>query len=334
MKHRKLGSTGPTVSAIGLGCMGMSDAYGPTDRSESIATIQAALHDGVTLIDTGDFYASGLNELLIAEALNGIARDRYQLSVKFGGVRDPAGGWGPMDGRPEVVRNYLAYSLRRLNVDHIDIYRVGGLDRSVPIEDTIGALADCVQKGWIRHIGLSEVGEDTIRRAAAVHPVADLQIEYSLLSRGIEDRILPTCRELGIAITAYGVLCRGLLSGHWHPNGTTDFRSISPRFQGDNLAANLQLVEQLARVASTKGVTTTQLAIAWALAQGEDIIPIVGARRRERLAEALGSLDVTLSEDDLVSIERAIPKGAAKGARYPEAMLEHLDSERNGSAVS
>jgi aryl-alcohol dehydrogenase-like predicted oxidoreductase len=237
-----------------------------------------------------------------------------------------------MDGRPEVVRNYLAYSLRRLNVDHIDIYRVGGLDKSVSIEDTMGVLADCVQKGWIRHIGLSEVGEDTIRRAAAVHPVADLQIEYSLLSRGIEDRILPACRELGIAITAYGVLSRGLLSGHWRPNGTTDFRSMSPRFQGDNLTANLKLVEKLAQVAATKGVTTTQLAVAWALAQGEDIIPIVGARRRESLAEALGSLDATLSDGDLASIERAIPKGAAKGARYPEAMLEHLDSERNKSA--
>jgi aryl-alcohol dehydrogenase-like predicted oxidoreductase len=330
MKHRKLGSAGPLVSAIGLGCMGMSDAYGPADRTESIATIRAALDEGITLIDTGDFYASGRNEMLIAEALNGVARERYQLSVKFGGLRDPAGGWGPMDGRPEAVRNYLAYSLRRLNVDHIDIYRMARLDKSVPIEDTMGVLADCVQKGWIRHIGLSEVGADTIRRAAAVHPVADLQIEYSLLSRGIEDAILPTCRELGIAITAYGVLCRGLLCGHWRPNGTSDFRSMTPRFQGDNLTANLKLVGQLAQVAAKNGVTTTQLALAWVLAQGEDIIPIVGARRCDRLSEALGSLDVTLSGGVLASIERAIPKGAAKGARYPDAMMQRLDSERTG----
>ena len=332
MEHRKLGLAGPAVSAIGLGCMGMSDAYGPADRAESIATIRSALDAGVTLFDTADFYGSGDNEMLIAEALRGVARERYQLSVKFGSLRDADGGWGPLDGRPEQVKNFLAYSLRRLGVDHIDIYRIARLDTAVPIEDTVGALADCVRKGWIRHIGLSEVGEDTLRRAAAIHPVSDLQIEYSLMSSGIEEGILPTCRELGIAITAYGVLSRGLLSGHWRPNGKTDFRAMSPRFQGEDLVANLALVERLSALAVTKGVTASQLTIAWILAQGKDIVPVVGARQRERLAEALGSLAVTLSADEVAAIDRAVPKGAAKGARYPEAMLRRLDSERAKTA--
>jgi pyridoxine 4-dehydrogenase len=309
--------------------MGMSDAYGPSDRTESIATIRAALDEGVTLVDTGDFYASGHNEMLIAEALNGVSRESFQLSVKFGSLRDPDGGWGPTDARPEAIRNYLAYSLRRLNVEYIDIYRLARLDKSVAIEDTMGALADCVDRGWIRHIGLSEVSADTIRRAAKIHPVADLQIEYSLLSRGIESTILPTCRELGIGVTAYGVLCRGLLSGHWRPNGASDFRSVTPRFQGANLTANLQLVEKLAQLATQNGVTTAQLAIAWVLAQGEDIIPIVGARQRDRLNEALGSLNMKLADAVLASIEHAIPKGAAQGDRYPETMMQRLDSERD-----
>jgi len=327
MEKRNLGTNGPTVSAVSLGCMGMSDAYGPSDRSDAIATINSALDNGITLLDTGDFYGSGDNEMLIAEAVKGRPRDGYQLSVKFGGLRDPAGGWGPMDGRPEGIKNYLAYSLRRLNVDYIDIYRVGGLDPSVPIEDAMGVLADCIEKGWIRSIGLSEVGPETIRRAASVHPVADVQLEYSLFSRGVEDRILPICRELGISVTAYGVLSRGLLSGSLS-TGDTDFRSIAPRFQGDNLAANLQLVESLKTVAERLGSSTTQLAIAWVLAQGEDIVPVVGARKPGHLTDVLASCDLKLTKDDIAAVETAIPKNAVRGSRYPDAFLAHLDSER------
>jgi pyridoxine 4-dehydrogenase len=302
-------------------------AGGGNGRPEAIATIKRALDNGITLLDTGDFYGSGDNEMLIAEAVKGRPRDGYQLSVKFGGLRDPAGGWGPMDGRPAGIRNYLAYSLRRLKVDCIDIYRVGGIDPSVPIEDTMGVLADCVEKGWIRHIGLSEVGPETIRRAASVHPVADVQIEYSLFSRGVEDRILPACRELGIAVTAYGVLSRGLLSGS-RSTGATDFRSIAPRFQGDNLATNLELVENLKNVADRIGSTTTQLAIAWVLARGKDIVPVVGARKPSHLTEVLAACSLNLTADDIVAVEAAIPKNAVRGSRYPDAFLAHLDSER------
>ncbi len=330
MQKRKLGFDGPIVSAIALGCMGMSDGYGPADRSEATATIHAAIDAGVTLLDTGDFYGSGHNEMLVAEALKGRPRDSYQLSVKFGGLRDPAGGWGPMDGRTEAIKNYLAYSLRRLCVDHIDIYRVGGIDPLVPIEDTMEVLADCVRKGWIRHIGLSEVNPDTIRRATAVHPVVDVQMEYSLVSRGIEDRILPACRDLGIAVTAYGVLSRGLLSGS-RPNGQHDFRAIAPRFQGENLAANLELVEKLRSVADNIGSTTTQLAIAWVMSQGEDIVPIIGARRRGQLSEALAAPTLKLSAADISAIESAVPRDAVRGSRYPDAFLTHLDSERHVS---
>ncbi len=278
MDVRQLGKSGPAVSAIGLGCMGMSDGYDPADRAESIATLHAALDEGITLFDTGDFYGSGHNEMLLAEAFTGISRHRYQLSVKFGGLRDPDGSWGPMDGRPEVIRNNLAYSLRRLQVDSINIYRVGGLDQRVPIEDTVGVLAGCVQKGWIQHIALSEVGVETVRRARAVYPITDVQIEYSLLSRGIESAILPTCREFGIGITAYGILSRGLLSGS-RLNGSTDYRAYMPRFQGDNLQANLAVVDRLRFIATARGATAKQVAIAWVLAQGADIIPLIGARR-------------------------------------------------------
>jgi pyridoxine 4-dehydrogenase len=327
MKTRRLGKTGPAVSMIALGCMGMSDGYGPTDRTESIATLHAALDAGVTLFDTGDFYGSGHNEMLLAEAFAGIPRDHYRLSVKFGGLRDPEGNWGAMDGRPDSIKNYLAYSLKRLRVDFIDVYRAGGLDGAVPIEEMVGALAECVQKGWIRHIALSEVGAETIRRASAVHPIADVQLEYSLLSRGIESAILPACRELGIGITAYGVLSRGLLSGSQF-NGNTDFRAFMPRFQGDNLQANLALVNKLRSLAAAKEATTTQLAIAWVLAQGAEIVPVIGARRRQQLNEALGSAKINLTRADLEAIEAAIPKNAAQGARYPDAMLARLDSER------
>lgn len=333
MEMHALGATGPEVSALALGCMGMSPIYGPADRATSIATIHAALDAGVNLIDTGDFYGMGHNEMLIGEALKGVARDRYLLSVKFGALRDPAGTFVGYDNRPKAIRNFIAYSLQRLGVDHIDIYRPSRLDPDVPIEETIGAIADLVKEGYVRHIGLSEMGADTIRRAAAVHPIVDLQIEYSLLSRGIEDAILPTVRELGIAVTAYGVLSRGLISGHFRPDTLQpgDYRMGSPRFQPGNVDANLALVDALRSVADAKGVSVAQIAIAWVAAQGKDIIPVIGARRPDRLDEALGSMAVRLSAADLAAIEAAVPAGAASGDRYPAMQMAHLDSEATGS---
>jgi aryl-alcohol dehydrogenase-like predicted oxidoreductase len=330
MQHRKLGTKGPDVSVLGLGCMAMSGMYGPADRAESIATIHAALDTGITLLDTGDFYGMGHNELLIREALAGRNRDNALTSVKFGALRDPAQGWWGYDSRPAAVKNFLAYSLQRLGADHIDIYRPARLDPAVPIEETIGAIGDMIKAGYVRYIGLSEVGAATIRRAHAVHPISDLQIEYSLISRGIEDDILPTCRELGIGITAYGVLSRGLISGHWSPdrNETGDFRKLSPRFQGGNLDINLALVEKLRGIAKDVGASVAQVAIAWVLAQGSDIIPLIGARRRDRLTEALGALEVSLTPAHLAALAKAIPVGAAAGARYPEAQLAHMDSEK------
>src|SRR5258705_3062210 len=318
MNHRKLGATGPKVSVIGLGCMGMSDFYGPADRGESIATIHAALDAGITLLDTGDFYGVGHNELLIRDALSGRSRDTIQISVKFGGLRDPARGFIGMDCRPVAVKNFLSYSLQRLGADHVDIYRPAQLDPAVPIEDTVGAIAEMVKAGYVKHIGLSEVGSDTLRRAHAVHPIADLQIEYSLIARGIEDDILSTCRELGIGITAYGVLARGLISGHWSKDrsGAQDFRAMSPRFQGANLTSNLALVESLRAIADDLGVSVAQVAIAWVAAQGSDIVPLVGARRRDRLTEALGALDVKLTPAHLANLAKAFPPGAAAGGRY------------------
>ena len=328
MEHRTLGMAGPRVSALGLGCMGMSDLYGPADRAESLATLHAALDAGVTLLDTGDFYGMGHNELLIAEALR-VRRRNVVLSVKFGALRGPDGAWLGVDGRPAAVKAFAAYSLRRLGAEVIDIYRPARLDPAVPVEETVGAIADLVQAGYVRHIGLSEVGAETLRRAASVHPIADLQIEYSLLSRGIEAEILPACRALGIGVTAYGVLSRGLLGGHWQgPAAAGDFRGHSPRFQGENLARNLALVEALRGVAAARGATVAQVAIAWALSRGTDIVPLVGARRRDRLAESLGALGLQLSEHDLAAIEVAVPSGAAAGARYAEAQMASLDSER------
>ncbi|MFF2074070.1 aldo/keto reductase [Kitasatospora sp. NPDC058162] len=329
--QRPLGASGPVTSALGLGCMGMSDLYGPADEAESIATIHAALDAGVTLLDTGDFYGMGHNELLIHEALRGRDRDGVQISVKFGAQRGPDGQWLGYDTSPAATKTALTYTLRRLRTDHIDVYRPARLDPKVPIEETVGAIADLVKDGYVRHIGLSEVGADTLRRAAAVHPISDLQIEYSLLSRSIEAAVLPTARELGIGITAYGVLSRGLLSGHWNPDrplAGADFRTHSPRFQGDNLAHNLALVEALRAVADTKGASVAQIAIAWVASRGEDVVTLVGARRRDRLAEALGSLDVTLTPDDLAAIEAAVPAGAAAGDRYAAAQMARLDSER------
>ncbi|MGI5198182.1 aldo/keto reductase [Streptomyces sp. CA-288835] len=334
MQTRPLGTTGPQVSALGLGCMGMSALYGEADRAESIATIHAALEAGVTLLDTGDFYGMGHNEMLIGEALRTAPaswREQALTSVKFGALRDPDGGWVGYDGRPAAVKNFAAYSLQRLGVEHIDVYRIARLDPDVPIEETVGAIAELVEKGYVRHIGLSEVGAETIRRAAATAPIADLQIEYSLISRGIEDKVLPVTRELGIGITAYGVLSRGLISGHFTADrqlAPNDFRSFSPRFQGENLQHNLGLVEALRKIAEQKGVSVAQIAIAWVLSRGEDIVPLIGARRRDRLTEALGALDVTLDAADLAAIEDAVPADAVAGARYPEQQMAHLDSER------
>ena len=332
MNTRRLGTSGPEVSAIGLGCMGMSDLYGPADRAESIATIRAALDAGVTLLDTGDFYGMGHNEMLIGEALVGRRRDDVRLSVKFGALRDPGRGWHGVDGRPAAVRNFLAYTLRRLRVDHVDIYRPARLDPAVPIEDTVGAIADLVSAGWVRHIGLSEVGVATLRRAHAVHPIADLQIEYSLVSRGIEDAILPAARALGVGITAYGVLSRGLISGHWTKERAVerDFRAACPRFQEANLSRNLARVEALRDVARRLGATVAQVAIAWVAAQGADIVPLVGARSRDQLAESLGALALRLTPADIDALSRAVPKGSASGDRYPAAQLAHMDSERAG----
>jgi aryl-alcohol dehydrogenase-like predicted oxidoreductase len=329
MQYRKLGKSGPEVSALGLGCMGMSGMYGPSDRTESICTIHAALDAGVTLLDTGDFYGMGHNELLIREALAG-RRGKVLLSVKFGALCDPAHGWLGYDARPVAVKSFLAYSLQRLGVDHIDIYRPARLDPAVPIEDTVGAIADAVRAGWVRYVGLSEVGAQTLRRAQAVHPICDLQIEYSLMSRGIEQEILPTCRELGIAITAYGVLSRGLISGSWSPGRASpgDFRARAPRFQGENLKRNLALVEQLRVAAQQLGASVAQVAIAWAAAQGPDIIPVIGSRSRAQLNEALAAMDLTLSAQDLGALAQAVPADAVAGERYPAAQLQHMDSEK------
>ncbi len=333
MIRRSLSADGPQVSALGLGCMGMSDFYGPADEAESIATIRTALDAGITLLDTGDYYAMGHNELLIRDALRGHDREQVVLSVKFGLMRGPDGRIVGNDLRPAAVKNFLAYTLRRLGTDYVDVYRPGRVFPDVPIEDTVGAIAELVQAGYVRHIGLSEVGAETIRRAHAVHPISDLQIEYSLLSRGIEDEILPTCRQLGIGVTAYGVLSRGLLSGHWSKKRADtlaphDFRASAPRFTGENLERNLALVDTLRALAETKTATVAQIAIAWALSRGDDIVSLVGARTRERLTEALGALDLELTDDDLAKIEQAIPADAAAGDRYQFEQMAILDSER------
>ncbi|MGW5380572.1 aldo/keto reductase [Nocardia sp. NPDC003999] len=327
----RLGATGPTVSRIGLGAMSMSGAYGTTDDAESTATIHAALDSGVNLIDTGDFYGAGHNEMLIGKAIAERPREDVVLSVKFGALRGPDGGFVGMDNRPAALRNFLAYSLQRLGVDHIDIYRPARLDPDVPIEDTVGAIGELIEAGYVRHVGLSEVGPETIRRAAAVHPIVDLQIEYSLISRGIEERILPVCRELGIGVTAYGVLSRGLLSDAIQPGATfdpTDFRAHSPRFQGENLDRNLELVRALNEIAARKDASVAQLAIAWALTRGADIVPLIGTRRRGRWAEAVRALDLSLTDEELSTIESAVPADRVAGERYATAQMAMLDSER------
>ena len=331
MNVRQLGTDGPAVSALGLGCMGMSGMYGPADRSESIATIHAAFDAGVNLLDTGDFYGMGHNELLIAQAIRERPREDFLLSVKFGAQRGPDGAWVGYDASPPAVKTALAHSLTRLGVDHIDVYRPARLDPDVPIEETVGAIAELVQGGYVRHIGLSEVGPQTIRRAVATHPICDLQIEYSLISRGIEAGILPACRELGVAVTAYGVLSRGLISGHFSADrelAGNDFRAHAPRFSGPNRARNLALVDALRTLAQSTGATVAQVAIAWVLSRGQDIVALVGARTREQLHEALGALELELAADDIAGLERAIPPDAAVGERYPAQQMAVLDSER------
>lgn len=325
-----LGDTGPRVSRIGLGAMGMSGMYGASDDRESVATVHAAIDAGINLIDTGDFYGAGHNEMLIGKAIAERAREDVVLSVKFGALRGPGGTWGGFDGRPAALRNFLTYTLTRLGVDHIDIYRPARLDPEVPVEDTVGAIGELVEAGYVRHIGLSEINADTLRRAAAVHPIADLQIEYSLISRGIEKEILPVARQLGTGITAYGVLSRGLLSDTFRNSGPAtagDFRAHSPRFQGENLTRNLRLVEALADIAATKQVSVAQLAIAWALSRGEDIVPVIGARSRTRLDETLGALAISLTPDELAVIEAAAPADAVAGERYAAEQMAMLDSE-------
>jgi aryl-alcohol dehydrogenase-like predicted oxidoreductase len=322
---RRLGASGPSVFPLALGCMGMSGLYGPADETESVATIHAALDRGVTLLDTGDYYGAGHNELLIGRALKD-RRDKALLSVKFGALRAPEGGWLGMDGRPAAVKNFIGYTLTRLGVDHIDIYRPGRLDPTVPIEETVGAIADLVKAGYVRHIGLSEVGAETVRRASAVHPISDLQIEYSLISRGPEAKIFPALAECGVGVTAYGVLSRGLLSGS--KLGARDLRGGLPRFTAENRQRNRRLVETLQKLAAERHVTGSQLAIAWVLAKGRQILPVIGARTRAQLEESLGALAVELAPEEIAAIEASIPPSAVAGTRYDERQMKILDSER------
>jgi aryl-alcohol dehydrogenase-like predicted oxidoreductase len=325
-QNRKLGATGPKVFPLGLGCMGMSGIYGPTDDAESIATIHAAIDAGVNLLDTGDFYGMGHNEMLIARALH-FGRDEILLSVKFGAQRAPSGAWIGYDARPAAVKTALAYSLKRLGTDYIDIYRPARLDPAVPIEDTVGAIAEMVRAGYVRHIGLSEMGAETIRRAAAVHPIVDLQIEYALISRGPEAKVFPVLQELGIAATTYGTLSRGLLTGAQF-GAKGDMRAFLPRFKGDNFTRNQQLVARVREMAHSKGVTQAQLAVAWALAKQSFIVPLIGARTRMQLAESLAALEVRLSREEIAEIEAAVPAEAVAGTRYGADQMQHLDSEK------
>jgi aryl-alcohol dehydrogenase-like predicted oxidoreductase len=334
---RRLGRNGPSVSAIGLGCMGMSGVYGAADEKESIATVHAALESGITMLDTADFYGMGHNELLLQKALVGRPRDSYFLAVKFGAMRAPQGNFVGVDARPAAVKNFLAYTLKRLGVDHVDLYQAARVDPNVPVEDTIGAIADMVKGGYVRHIGLSESSSETIRRAHAVHRIAALQIEYAIVSRSVEADILPTLRELGISLVAYGVFSRGLLTGH-APNPASaaqgDIRAHFPRFQGENLQANQTLIGRLRSIAQQKGISVAQLAVGWVLSRGKDIIPLVGARRRDQLTEALRALEVSLSPQELAAIEKAAPIGSVAGDRYGAEQMAVLDSERSAPKSS
>jgi aryl-alcohol dehydrogenase-like predicted oxidoreductase len=324
MQMRQLGRSGPEVSTIGLGCMGMSWAYGPADESESLATIHEAIDSGVTLLDTGDFYGMGHNELLLRKALEG-RRDKVFVGVKFGPQRSPRGAFVGMDARPASVKNFLAYTLQRLGTDYVDLYQPARVDRSVPIEDTVGAIAEMVESGYVRHVGLSEASAQTIRKAHAVYPVSALQIEYSVISRDIESEVLPTVRELGISITAYGVLSRGLLAGSTGSTSKADIRSHFPRFAGENLETNLKLVEVLRGLAQDKGVSVSQLCIAWVLSRGQEIVPLVGARTRGQLRDVLGALNVQLSAEDVKRMEAEVPPSAVAGTRYHAEQMAMLN---------
>lgn len=329
MTRRRLGLAGPEVFPLGLGCMGMSGMYGAADETESIATIHAALDRGINLLDTGDFCGMGHNEMLLRRALEG-RRDQVVLSVKFGSMRAPDGSWIGFDSRPAAVKNFCAYSLQRLGTSFIDIYRPSRLDPTVPIEETIGAIADLVKAGYVRAIGLSEAGPQTIRRAHAVHPIADRQIEYAIITRTLEKQILPTLRELGIGVTAYGVLSRGLLSGS-QPQGQGDLRAHLPRFTGTNYQHNSQLVDALGSIARHKQITPAQLAVAWVLAQGKDIVPFAGARTRKQLDETLGALTVELTPQDVSAIDCAFAEHPIAGTRYGAPQMKGLDSEQADS---
>ena len=327
---RQLGTTGPTVFPLGLGCMGMSGMYGATDDAQSLRAIHAALDGGVMLLDTGDFYGAGHNEMLIGRALRERgpkAREGVVLSVKFGAMRSPSGAWIGFDGRPPAVKNFLGYSLKRLGVDYVDIYRPARLDDEVPVEETVGAIAEMIKQGYARHAGLSEVGVETARRAQTVVSISDVQLEYGLATRGMEARVLPGLRELGIGTTAYGVLSRGLLSGAV-PTEKSDLRRFLPRFTGANGEANRALVDALGTVAKKRGVTTVQLAIAWAVTRGDDIVPILGSRTVGQVNEALSALAIDLSDVDLSAIEQALPPEKILGTRYDKIAMTHLDSER------
>jgi aryl-alcohol dehydrogenase-like predicted oxidoreductase len=324
MEKRRLGKNGPEVSAIALGCMGMSGMYGEADEQESIATIHAAIDAGINLLDTGDFYGMGHNEMLIGRAIRD-RRDKVLLSVKYGALRGPDGSWAGYDSRPAATKNFLAYSLNRLGVDHVDIYRPARLDPSLPIEETVGGIVKMIEAGFVRHLGLSEMSAETVRRANAVHPVSDLQIEYAVITRNAEEKIFPTLRELGIGVSAYGVLSRGLLSGS-RPQGKGDIRNHLPRFLGRNATQNQAVVTALQTLAAEKNITPAQLAIAWVLAKDKSIVPVIGARTRKQLAEALGAMEVRLSAEELARIDASVP--AVAGSRYNEEQMKVLDSER------
>jgi len=329
MEKTTLGRGGPQVSRLGLGLMGMSGIYGAADDAESIATIHAALDAGITLLDTGDFYGMGHNELLLRDALRGVDRGSVFIQVKFGGQRDPRGAFIGHDASPNGVKNSLAYTLQRLGTDYVDLYQPARLDPRVPIEDTVGAIAEMIEAGFVRYLGLSEMGADTIRRAHAVHQVTALQIEYSLMSRGIEKQLLPAIRELGIGVTAYGILSRGLLStASAREIGAGDPRARFPRFRGENLQRNLDLLKALEDIALADGVTTAQLAIAWVMSRGSDIVPLLGTKRRDRLADALGAADLALTPADLAALEAAVPAEQVAGDRYDPAQMAALDSEK------
>ncbi|HZW92333.1 MAG TPA: aldo/keto reductase [Candidatus Eremiobacteraceae bacterium] len=324
MKLRKLGRSGPSVSALGLGCMGMSALYGPADEKESLATIHAALEAGISLLDTGDFYGMGHNETLVRQAIQG-RRDQAFVCVKFGAQRSPDGQFVGVDTRPASVKNFLAYSLQRLGTDYIDLYQPARVDRSVPIEDTVGAIADMEKAGYVRCIGLSEASVETLRRANSIHPIAALQIEYSIITRDIESDVMPALRKLGVGVTAYSVLSRGLLAGKTSSFARGDFRAHLPRFAAENLQANLKIIEALKQISAERRITVSQLCIAWAINRGEDIIPLIGARTRAQLQEALGAVDISLTGSELERIEKAVPVNAVAGTRYGAEQMAMLN---------